>query len=172
MTCKLRICAHCALFSVHKNHEFKQEQEVINEISLKAEILITMFQGLEDEKNQLKDTSLFDEKYALFREQQDKVKIRIQDRFKQWRKALKDAECAVLESLHTHYLPSEELFQEAKRQTAKVAEETDHWLLKTKVILDEYMYKQENDPQYIAFEMLETPEELINHGDALIEIIK
>ena len=34
------------------------------------------------------------------------------------------------------------------------------------------MDKQENDPQYIAFEMLETPEDLINHGDALIEIIK
>jgi len=68
VTCKLRICSHCALFSAHKNHEFKQEQEVINEISLKAEILITMYQGLEDEKNQLKDTSLFDEKYSHFRD--------------------------------------------------------------------------------------------------------
>lgn len=79
---------------------------------------------------------------------------------------------ATMESLHTHYLPVEERFQEAKRQTGKVGEETDHWLTKTKVILDEYMDRQENDPQYIAFEMLETPEDLINHGDALIEIIK
>jgi hypothetical protein len=78
---------------------------------------------------------------------------------------------AMLESLHTHYLPAEEKFEQAKRDTDKVVDETDHWMTKAKIILDEYMSKSETDTQYIAFEMLDTPEDLITHGDQLIETI-
>jgi hypothetical protein len=63
ISCKKRICSHCALFGSHKGHDYRQDQEVINEISLKAEILITMYSGIEEQKHELKGSELYEERY-------------------------------------------------------------------------------------------------------------
>lgn len=100
-----------------------------------------MFQGIEESKNELKDTSLYDEKYAKFTKKQDVIKEKIQEKFKKWRKALKDAEMMLMESVHTHCVPIEEQFMQSKRRLDKACEDTDQWLGKAKVILDDYMEK-------------------------------
>lgn len=40
---RARICANCALFGSHKNHDIRLEQEVVGEITYRTELLITMY---------------------------------------------------------------------------------------------------------------------------------
>ena len=58
-------------------HDYRQDEEVINEISIKAEILITMYQGMEDQKEELKDTEVYDAKYRMFESKLDQHKAKI-----------------------------------------------------------------------------------------------
>ena len=44
---KRRICSMCALFGQHKGHEYLQENDVMNEISLRTEMLIQMYELIE-----------------------------------------------------------------------------------------------------------------------------
>ena len=37
---RMRICANCALFGAHKNHDIRQESEVVNEITMRTDLLI------------------------------------------------------------------------------------------------------------------------------------
>ena len=45
---RVRVCANCALFGEHKGHEVRQEDEVIDEITRTGELLMTMYQVVED----------------------------------------------------------------------------------------------------------------------------
>ena len=40
----MRICSTCALFGSHKGHDVRMEQEVVNELTVRTELLIQMFQ--------------------------------------------------------------------------------------------------------------------------------
>jgi len=44
----VRVCANCALFGEHKGHDVRMEAEVINEITSRTELLMTMYQIVED----------------------------------------------------------------------------------------------------------------------------
>lgn len=47
-----RICTNCALFGMHKNHNIKPEQEVLIEITNRAESLCSLFQQIsQNQKN-------------------------------------------------------------------------------------------------------------------------
>lgn len=37
---RMRICANCALFGSHRNHDIRQESDVVNEITLRTEMVI------------------------------------------------------------------------------------------------------------------------------------
>ena len=45
--CKERICSQCALFGPHKPHDIRMEQDVLDEISIRTECLMEMFQIVE-----------------------------------------------------------------------------------------------------------------------------
>ena len=42
--CKERICSNCALFGNHKNHDIRMEQDVLDEINIRTECLMEMYQ--------------------------------------------------------------------------------------------------------------------------------
>jgi len=44
---RMRICANCALFGSHKNHDIRQESDVVNEITLRTEMVIQMYEMME-----------------------------------------------------------------------------------------------------------------------------
>ena len=48
LDCKVKICTNCALFGDHKNHIFKNEDDVIKELFVKSEILIEYFEMVEN----------------------------------------------------------------------------------------------------------------------------
>lgn len=38
-----RICSNCALFGAHKGHDIRMENEVVNEITLRTELLMQIY---------------------------------------------------------------------------------------------------------------------------------
>jgi hypothetical protein len=44
--CKERICSNCALFGNHKQHDIRMEQDVLEEINIRTECLMEMYQHL------------------------------------------------------------------------------------------------------------------------------
>jgi hypothetical protein len=45
---RVRICSNCALFGSHKGHDIRMEPEVVGEIEYRTELLITMYQIVDD----------------------------------------------------------------------------------------------------------------------------
>ena len=43
INCKVRICSNCGLFGDHKNHDIRNESDVVNEITIRTDLLIEMF---------------------------------------------------------------------------------------------------------------------------------
>ena len=44
---KVRICSNCALFGKHKNHDVRMEADVMEEIRIRTECLIEMYDLIE-----------------------------------------------------------------------------------------------------------------------------
>ena len=45
---RMRICSTCALFGGHKGHDVRMEPEVVNELTIRTELLIQMYQIVDD----------------------------------------------------------------------------------------------------------------------------
>jgi hypothetical protein len=53
---KIKICTNCALFGEHKNHKIMNEEDFMKEIEIKAEILIELFELIDSNVNDFKNT--------------------------------------------------------------------------------------------------------------------
>ena len=62
VTCKERTCSNCALFGAHKGHDVRPEQEVLDQINLRTECLMEMYQmmesGFAEKPNEMEVNSL------------------------------------------------------------------------------------------------------------------
>lgn len=56
--CKERICSQCALFGVHKPHDIRMETDVLEEISMRTECLMEMFQIVEQSAAEKPDEAM------------------------------------------------------------------------------------------------------------------
>ena len=45
---RMRICSTCALFGQHKGHDVRTEQEVVSELTVRTELLIQMYQIVDE----------------------------------------------------------------------------------------------------------------------------
>ena len=45
---RMRICSTCALFGAHKGHDVREEQDVVTELTIRTELLIQMYQIVDD----------------------------------------------------------------------------------------------------------------------------
>ena len=48
---KCRICSQCALFGDHKNHDITNEEDILNEVKVRADIYVELFELLESNEN-------------------------------------------------------------------------------------------------------------------------
>ena len=55
---KCKICVNCALFGDHKNHDIRNEEDILKEVQVKAEILIELYE-LIDTNEQNIDKNVF-----------------------------------------------------------------------------------------------------------------
>lgn len=69
----------------------------MNEIALKVEVLIEMYQAMELSVDELGVTDNYDKQMNIFRAKQNEMKDRIHDKFKEWRRALRAVEMKVID---------------------------------------------------------------------------
>eukprot|EP00347_Sterkiella_histriomuscorum_P020077 403339189 len=84
---QMRICAQCALFGHHKGHDVRMEEDVTKEISLKVEVIMEMYQAMENSCEELNNQENYDRHYNTLKAKQNEIKEKIQDKFKEWREA-------------------------------------------------------------------------------------
>lgn len=107
---KRRICSQCALFGKHKGHDVRMEEDVAKEINLKVEVLMEMYQAMEHSCDNLHDKANYEKQYNVFKKKQNEMKEIIQNKFKEWRQALRAVEMQALENLHITYSQFEDKF--------------------------------------------------------------
>lgn len=87
--CKERICSNCALFGNHKQHDIRMEQDVLEEINIRTECLMEMYQHLAQAAQEKPDEQQVNQIYDQFKKKSTEMKIKLKDRFKEMRVMLK-----------------------------------------------------------------------------------
>lgn len=60
-----KICVNCALFGSHKNHNIKSEEEVLREITMRADKILEIFQEIENTSSNLFKQNISEEYLGL-----------------------------------------------------------------------------------------------------------
>jgi hypothetical protein len=101
---RIKICTSCALFGEHKHHNLKSEEDIIKEITIKAEGLIDMYELIE-KNSELLENSLsthqkeMEESKADLKQKNEKIKEKTKMFFKELRFLLKTKEKEIVEIL-------------------------------------------------------------------------
>jgi len=96
------------------------EEEVTKEISLKVEVLIEMYQAMEQSCVELNNPENYERQSNIFKNKQNEMKEKIQDKFKEWRKTLRAVEMQAIDSLYQNFSQFEEKFVQAKSHNNKM----------------------------------------------------
>lgn len=84
-----RICSNCALFGNHKNHDVRMEADVFNEIQIRTECLIEMYELVEQNQLGKVDQTEVEALFLRFRNKSMELKTLVQNRFKELKASLK-----------------------------------------------------------------------------------
>ena len=76
-----RICTNCALFGAHKSHNFRTEEDVLKEITNRAETLLNLFEEIEQNQNQTIDQRNADKVSARFLKRFNEISDEVRDKF-------------------------------------------------------------------------------------------
>lgn len=86
---QMRICANCALFGVHKSHEIKMEQEVMQEIQVRTECMLEMYQLIEQNQEGMADPDQVEILCQKFAAKKLELNQLVKDKFKEIKASLK-----------------------------------------------------------------------------------
>jgi hypothetical protein len=147
----------------------------MNEISLRAELLIDIYQLIEQNKSNLGDQKDIDDLYNQFMTKQIALKKHVTNKFKEYYNELLRKEKDVLNTLEKNFDSIEKKFNEIKNGPKKVMEVAEEWCKEVNDKMDRFSNPQAqkvNGQDYIAFEMLEDPNnetDIIHIGEKILE---
>ena len=78
---KCRICTNCALFGSHKNHDVRGEEEILKEITMRAEFILDMFQIIDQNQNKIFDVSYLDRLNTKMKSKYEQLARTIKQKF-------------------------------------------------------------------------------------------
>lgn len=150
------------------------EEEVMNEIALKVEVLIEMYQAMELTVQDLNSMDNYEKQMNIFKAKQNEMKDRIHDKFKEWRRALRAVEMKVIDQIYLNYAQFDDKFSQAYNQNNKMINEVQTWMERAKQQLDDYTVKTTTDSSYVPFDMIDgknsqSPDDILSQGEQLIE---
>ncbi|CAI2361108.1 unnamed protein product [Moneuplotes crassus] len=156
--CRIRICPNCALFGGHRSHDIREEHELLQEITLRAELLLDIYQLIEQNKSNMGDQAEVDDLYNQFIMKQISLKKDVANKFKEINNELLRKEKAIMNILERNFDSIEKTFGEIKNGPKKVVEIADKWCEEVQEKMEKFESQTEqntSDQEYIAFEMLE-----------------
>jgi hypothetical protein len=118
---RMRICTSCALFGEHKNHNLRSEDDILREVSLKAEILIEFYEFIGKQTDKIEN----DENKILLLEAikmhvikvSENKKNKMKNYFKELRFLLKTKEKELIEEIEDKY---EKTFEKKAEEIEKI----------------------------------------------------
>ena len=85
----MRICSTCALFGSHKGHDVRMEQEVVSELTIRTELLIQMYQIIDDISQNRIDQVQVSQMASEFRHKSNELRTNLKEKFNHLKTILK-----------------------------------------------------------------------------------
>lgn len=168
---RCRICANCALFGCHKNHEIKSEEEVFREIASKAEKLITVFQAIEISQSSEVEKETIAKDSEKIKKKSEEINRFVRQTFNEYVAALRTKEKQILKEISDKFSKMEEKFNQMRQLSSDSQDKIRQWKTRahdTLVIVTEKSEKGE-----IAFELLDdrtyTKADLLSLGEKILQ---
>ena len=138
VTTKERCCSSCALFGNHKGHDVRPEAEVLDQINLRTECLMEMYQMMEtaaaEKPNEMEVTSL----HLNFKKKSEDLRKTLKDKFKEMRNILVVQEQTTEAILMKNLTYVEKELKNLQSVDYRKFEEAEAWLKNAKVKLDNF----------------------------------
>jgi hypothetical protein len=167
-----KICTNCALFGVHKNHNLINEEDFINEISLKTEVLIELDDLIDSNIHSFeKEIGENLESIVLENETRfDKMRNTIQDAYSSLIDKIREKEKEILEELNHKKLETNKKIMEYKNLPKSFIMKTEEWKNVVQNKLDKLNEINEDREEIIhLIDNNSTNHELISSAEAIVD---
>lgn len=86
--CRKKCCDTCALFGSHKGHDVWQHTKTMEEIKMRTEVLIEMYEWLDKEAQTLDEMELLHKQYEKKMSKEQEIKDQVSKQFDKWHEML------------------------------------------------------------------------------------
>jgi len=150
---KCRICANCALFGIHRNHEIKPEDEVLREIAGRAERLVDIFQAMEKCQSVAIDQEWTDRLNDKTKRKFEEMTRLVRQKFLDYMNLLKLKERKILNDINMKFSQIKDRLSLIKQLPEDLQDQLGKWKSKTHESL--LIVTEKSEKGEIAFELLE-----------------
>lgn len=167
---KVKICANCALFGRHKGHNVRAEDEVMREVTIRAECLLEMLQIIEHSQANVLDDQVnkqLEDLNQRYHTQKTETEEKLQHFFTEIHSKLADLENSTRRTLGNHFQSIESTFLSIKDTPQQVKSQTCAWVQAAKEQLDR-LSAASDDPGFIDLDVLEGSNELFQSGEKVL----
>jgi len=167
---KVKICANCALFGRHRGHNVRAEDEVMREVTIRAECLLEMLQIIEHSQANVLDDQVnkrLEDLNQRHHAQKTEIEAKLQHFFADIHSKLADLENSTRQTLSKHFNSIESTFLSIKDTPQQVNSQTSAWIQAAKEQLDRLSVASD-DPRFIDLDVLEGSNELFQSGEKVL----
>lgn len=167
---KVKICANCALFGRHRGHNVRAEDEVMREVTIRAECLLEMLQIIEHSQASVLDDQVnkrLEDLNQRHHGQKADIEAKLGSFFAECHSKLADLEHETRETLSHHFNSIESSFLSIKDTPGLVNTQTSAWIQAAKEQLDR-LSAASDDPRFIDLDVLEGSNELFQSGEKVL----
>ena len=153
-----KICANCALFGRHKGHNVRAEEEIMREITIRAECLFDMMQIIEKSQANVLDATVksrLESLPALYIRRKTELESRLADCFADARARLNEMEKTAAVTLQKNFDYVEDNFVSIRDMPKLVDSQSTAWIQAAKDRLD-HIGAAAEDPFHVAVDVLES----------------
>jgi hypothetical protein len=130
------------------------EQDVLEEINIRTECLMEMYQHLVEANEEKPDETQVNQIYDQFKKKSADMRTQLKEKFKEMRQIIKVQEQTSEAILKKNLNHIESELKNLKSVDYKMFNDADKWIKNAKGKLDSFEANN-NNPNYIAFDMLE-----------------
>ncbi|CAK83872.1 unnamed protein product (macronuclear) [Paramecium tetraurelia] len=145
LTDKIRICTKCALFGNHRHHEVKSVDDVVREVTLRAENIMQTYQRILDKQQEMSESKFYDLLNDKFQTMLLDSQMQVKEKFKELHQQLELKENKLLEQLNglTQTL-EQQTKKQIKDQISSSLQQADLWKIGAKDRLLYFSTKTDN----------------------------
>lgn len=167
---KVKICANCALFGRHRGHNVRAEDEVMREVTIRAECLLEMLQIIEHSQASVLDDQVnkrLEDLNQRHHDQKADIEAKLGRFFSDIHSKLADLEQETRQTLTQHFDAIESSFLSIKDTPGLVNMQTIAWVQAAKEQLDR-LSAASDDPRFIDLDVLEGSTALFQSGEKVL----